>query len=123
MSGSMVSTKRNCELICGHIRMSVVKIRSRVGDTHLVIRMEGIHRTGVHVIGRDIITEVLFGLPALAEKCGIGQGSSPLVDMTKILQIGGGVKGLVPLTQAVHVHRTKNVKQGPHSFIHRDGGT
>lgn len=87
--------------------MSVVKIRSRVGDTHLIILVKSVYRAGVHVMSRDIITEILLGLPALAEKCGIGQGSSPLVDMTKILQIGGGVKGVVPLTQVAHVHRTK----------------
>lgn len=76
-------------------------------DRYLVVLVESVYRTSVHVMSRDIIPVVFFSLPALAEKCGIGQGSSPLVDMTKILQIGGGVKGVVPLTQVAHAHRTK----------------
>ena len=76
-------------------------------DRHFIVLVESVERAGVHVMSGDIIPIVFFSLPALAEKCGIGQGSSPLVDMTKILQIGGGVKGVVPLTQVAHAHRTK----------------
>jgi hypothetical protein len=62
--------ERHSEFIGGHIRVPVIVIRHIVHDRHLIVLVEGVVRAGVQMMCRDIITEVLFGLPTLAEKCG-----------------------------------------------------
>ncbi len=78
------------------ILRNIVHIRCIVNDAHIVISFETIDRTSVHVKSSQLITEVDFSFPALAEESRL---SGVVVHVAKIPDLSPpfGANGGQPL--------------------------